>query len=131
MSAISRSYAATLLNSALRTDTLYLALFLTDPGPMGGGLEVSGGGYARTAITFGPPAVEVMAEFPEGVEACSNNAMVTFPTATGTWGDVAYWAVFDASDNMLFYGPFTRYIPVRSIGGTILIPPGELKVALG
>lgn len=130
MSALSRAYATTLLNTALRSDTLYLALFLTDPGPTGGGVEVSGGGYARTAITMGPPAIEVMPEFPEGVEVCSNNASIMFPTATGSWGSVAYWAVFDANDNMRFYGPFTRYLSI-GVGGTILIPPGELKVALG
>ena len=36
--------------------TAYVALYTSAPGPTGGGTEVSGGSYARTACTFGAAA---------------------------------------------------------------------------
>lgn len=68
--------------------TVYCALFTAAPADSGGGTEVTGGSYARTAITFGAPS-------PAGT--ISNSAAVTFPTATAGWGTVTHFAVFDAS----------------------------------
>ena len=56
-----------LLEAALRAvsytspATVYVALYTAAPGPTGGGTEVSGGSYARTACTFGAASnVEVI-----------------------------------------------------------------------
>lgn len=78
-----------LRNTALTSPTVvYLALFtaVTDA-EAATGTEVSGGSYARTAITFGSPSNGVV----------TNSAAVTFPAATGNWGTVTHAAIFDAS----------------------------------
>lgn len=44
---------AVLVNTAYTSPaTVYVALYTATPGPSGGGTEVSGGSYARTACTF-------------------------------------------------------------------------------
>lgn len=74
----------------------YLALFTTAPSEAGGGTEVSGGAYARQAVTFGNPSSGTM----------KNSAEIVFPTATASWGTVQAWALFDAATSgaMLWYG---------------------------
>lgn len=68
--------------------TVYVALFtaVTDA-EAATGTEVSGGSYARTAVTFGAPSNGVF----------TNSGTVTFPTATGSWGTVTHFAIFDAA----------------------------------
>lgn len=78
-------------NSALTSPTtVYCALFtaVTDA-EAGTGTEVSGGSYARTAITFGAPS--------NGVS--TNSSAVTFPQASASWGTVTHFGIFDASTN--------------------------------
>jgi len=71
--------------------TVYAALYInngvgsTDEDK---GQEVKGGGYARTAITFGAAS---------GGQV-SNSADVTFPTATADWGTIGYIGIKDASN---------------------------------
>ncbi len=67
--------------------TVYAALFtaVTDA-EAGTGTEVSTGGYARKAITFGAPS--------NGVS--SNSASVTWTASGANYGTVSHWAVFDA-----------------------------------
>src|SRR5688572_4610014 len=68
----------------------YVAFFLDDPGESGVGTEVSGPGYARAEVGnddgnwSGPGG---------GVK--SNLAQITFPEATGGWGEITHWALFD------------------------------------
>ena len=91
-----------LLNHVLRNTaftsptTVYVALFTATPGEAGGGTEVSGGSYARQAVTFAAPASGIVA----------NSGAVTFPTATANWGTITSMAIFDAVTvgNMLYYG---------------------------
>lgn len=80
--------------------TVYVALFTTTAttGELEAGTltnEVSGGAYARQTITFTAPT--------DG--SGSNNAAVTFPTATANWGTLRYAAYMDASTagNVLSY----------------------------
>lgn len=77
--------------------TVYIGLFLDEPGDDASGTEVSGDGYAREVITFSASA--------DG--EASNDAAVNF-AATGDWGEVTHWALFDAvsSGNMLIHAPF-------------------------
>jgi hypothetical protein len=77
-----------LRNTSLTSPTtVYLALFTAvSDAEAATGTEVSGGSYARTAITFGAPS--------NGVT--TNSAAVTFPAATGNWGTVSHCAVMDA-----------------------------------
>lgn len=83
--------------------TVYLALFKSPvtPAELEAGTltnEVTGGAYARQAVTFGAPSS------PGGVT--TNSAQVTFPTATAAWGTVTHYAIMDALTvgNVLIYG---------------------------
>lgn len=75
---------------------VYAALFTVAPTQSGGGTEVTGGSYARVAITFGAPS--------NGV--ATNSGSVDFPTATAGWGTVVAMAIFDNSvgGSMLYFG---------------------------
>jgi hypothetical protein len=95
-----------LLNATLRgvayiaPSTVYVALFTSDPTDTGtGGTEVTGGAYARQAITFNAPTAG----------SASNSADVLFPIATAAWGTITHLAFFDAATagNMLYSGQLT------------------------
>jgi hypothetical protein len=95
-----------ILNEVLRATnyapptTVYVALFTTATNKNGGGTEVSGGSYARQAVTFGAPGAGV-----DGRKV-ANSAEVTFPVATANWGTITHCAIFDAASggNMLYQG---------------------------
>lgn len=91
-----------LRNTALTSPTtVYAALYTAAPTDAGGGTEVSGNAYARTAITFGAPSGGVV----------SNSAAVTFPTASGgNWGTIVAMGVFDALTvgNLLYWTTITN-----------------------
>ena len=105
MAAMSNYLENALINAVLRNTsytsptTVYAALFTSDPTDAGSGTEVSGGSYARKAITFGAPS--------NGVSV--NSGSVEFDQATGNWGTITHFAIFDAvsSGNMLFHGALT------------------------
>lgn len=92
--------------------TLYFALFTAAPSDTGGGTEVSGGSYARVAVTAGltqmagtQAAGSTTASSGTG-GTTSNNATITFPAPTGNWGAITHMALFDASTsgNLLVWG---------------------------
>lgn len=76
--------------------TVYMALFTAAPSDAGGGTEVSGNNYARTAITFNTAASG----------ATASAADITFPTPSGTWGACTHFGIFDAATNgnLLYWG---------------------------
>jgi hypothetical protein len=113
---------ATLRNTSYTSPTtVYVGLFTTDPTDAGTGTEVAGGSYARTAVTFGAPS--------NGV--ATNNADVTFPTATGSWGTITHVGVHDASTtgNLLYHASLTTSKTVGS-GDVFKISSGNLSVTL-
>jgi hypothetical protein len=64
-----------------------VALYTTTPTDSSAGTEVTGGAYARQAVSFtrsGTSPTQV-----------ANSAQIEFPTATANWGTVAGAAVFD------------------------------------
>ena len=63
MAALSNTEAASLLNESLRSGTVYIGLFLTDPTAGATGQEANGGGYARKVITFGVPSNTIPSNF--------------------------------------------------------------------
>lgn len=99
--------------------TVYVALFTAAPADAGGGTEVSGGGYARQAVTFGAPSNGVF----------TNSADVVFPTATANWGTIVAFALFDAptAGNMLIYGNLSASKTVNS-GDQFRFPAGQLSI---
>ncbi|AJY07963.1 hypothetical protein SB768_08120 [Burkholderia sp. SIMBA_043] len=70
--------------------TVYVALFTTTPTmPAGaGGVEVSGGAYARQPITWTVTG--------SGPATANNSALVTFPTATANWGTIMGAGIYDS-----------------------------------
>ena len=116
-----------LINAVLRNTsytspaTVYVSLYTTDPTDADSGTEVSGGSYARTAVTFGAPS--------NGVS--TNSADVTFPTCTVSWGTVSHIGIHDASTsgNLLFHTPLDTSKTIDS-GDIFKITTGNLSVTL-
>jgi len=99
---------------------VYVALFTTATGDGGTGTEVSGGGYARQAVTFGEPT--------DGVG--DNTGAITFGPATEAWGTVTHCALYDAETggNMLMHDALAAQ---KAIGDTdeFEFADGELDAA--
>ena len=116
-----------LINATLRNTTytsvatVYVSLWTTDPTDAGSGTEVSGGSYARTAVTFGAPSGGVT----------TNSADVTFPTATGSWGTVGWIGINDAlsGGNLLYHTALDTSKTITS-GDIFKISTGNLSVTL-
>lgn len=116
-----------LLNATLRGQaytsptTVYLALFTSDPTDTNTGVEVSGGAYARQAITFNAPS--------NG--SASSAADVLFPIATAAWGTITHIAIFDAATggNMLYSAPLTTSKTIAS-GDQLKVAAGDVTVSL-
>ena len=116
-----------LINATLRNTTytsvatVYVSLWTSDPTDAGSGTEVSGGSYARTSVTFAAPS--------NGVT--TNNADVTFPTATASWGTVGWIGINDAasSGNLLYHSPLDTAKTIDT-GDIFKISSGNLSVTL-
>ena len=98
----------------------YVGLMTAAPGETGPGTEVSGGAYARVAVTFGAPSGG----------AISNSGAVNFPTPTGNWGTIVGFGIFDAetSGNMLYYGDITPNKTINT-GDTVTFPVGDIDIS--
>ena len=74
---------AVLVNTAYTSPaTVYVALYTATPGPSGGGTEVSGNSYARTACTFSAASSG----------SITNSADCTFPAGDRSMGhDCLFW----------------------------------------
>lgn len=105
--------------------TIYVGLSTADPGDNGAGLsEPSGNGYARTPTAAG--------DWNAAAAGLLDNAtIITFDAATGDWGTLTHFALFDAavSGNMLAHGALTQAKTIGS-GDTARIPAGDLHVTL-
>jgi hypothetical protein len=108
--------------------TRYLGLFTNTSGNAAANLEngtlsdeVSGGAYARKAVTFAAAS--------GGTSATS--ATVTFDTATANWGTITHVAVMDAatSGNVLFWGAVTTPKTIEN-GDTFQVSSGNLTISL-
>ena len=108
-------------DSVTRPTTWYVGLFTSDPTDTGAaGTEVSGGSYARTAVTFSVTG-----------DTASNTAAVEFPAATATWGSVTHIGVHDASSggNMLVHAALSTAKTIAD-GDVFRIPTGDLDITL-
>lgn len=108
-------------NTAMTSPTtVYLALFTASPTDAGGGTEVTGGGYARQAITFGAPS---------GGQV-SNSAALNFTATGANFGTVLATAIFDAATagNMLAWDGISS--SVINDGDTLQFPIGNIIVSL-
>jgi len=100
--------------------TIYLAMGTADFTAAGLSVELSGSGYARTAITFGA----------ESARAITQNAVVTFPTATGDWSQATHYAIFDAATtgNIMAFGQLDTARTVLS-GKTLSVAASECVIS--
>ena len=95
--------------------TLCFGLHTSATTDAGGGAEVSGGSYARKAVTaslanFAGTQAAASTTASSGTGGVtSNNGLIDFPAPTANWGTVTHWSVWDASTggNMLFHGALT------------------------
>jgi hypothetical protein len=127
MAEMSNYLENSLINATLRNTsytspaTVYVALYTTDPTDADTGTEVSGGSYARTAVTFGAPS--------NGVS--TNSAAVEFPTCTSSWGTITHIGIRDASTsgNLLYHTALTTS-KVIDVDDIFRITTGNLSVTL-
>lgn len=107
---------ATLRAQAIGTPvTWYVALYTVCPTDSTAGTEVSGGAYARVAVTAGLAAFSGTQGAGTTLASTgtsgtvSNNAAWTFPTPTAGWGTVVCWGIADAATagNIWIYAPLT------------------------
>jgi hypothetical protein len=113
---------ATLRNTSYTSPSVvYLGLYTSDPTDADTGTEVTGGSYARQAITFGAPS--------NGVT--SNTAAIEFPQATANWGTVGWIGIKDAltSGNLLYHSPLDASKTIQN-GDIFKVAIGSLSVTL-
>ena len=102
---------------------LYLALFQTDPSDTGtAGTEIAYTGYARQTISFTTPTASGA-----GL-SMQNDALITFPEATGNSGTVTFVAVMDSltGGNMWLYGQLDQPLAIQS-GVSPVFRAGSVK----
>lgn len=90
--------------------TVYVCLFTSSPGDDASGTEVTdANNYSRQAETFTDPS---------GAGATENDGVLTFPTATGTWGDITHFGIYDSSThgagNQLFWGALDSSVNITT-----------------
>lgn len=99
---------------------VYLALYTSAPSDGAAGTEVSGGGYARQAITFGAASGGAM----------SNTAAVEFTASGANFGTVVAIAICDAASggNLLAWDAIAS--ATVDVGDTISFPIGDIDITL-
>jgi hypothetical protein len=95
----------------------YVALFTTMPTAGGGGVEVSGGSYARQIGAFTVPV--------NGQSVSASD--IVFPLATAPWGIVLGYGLYDASmgGNLLYFNTLSTSRNVL-LNDQIRFPAGQL-----
>jgi len=118
-------YLSNSLIDSIITDnpSLWLAAFTAAPTKSGGGTEVTGGSYARVEMDS-----DVIFDGATDSEDASTD-VVTFPTATGSWGTVVAIGVYDASTsgNLLMYAAVSPGVPIGN-GDEYRFPIGNLII---
>jgi len=133
MAALSDFLEAALLNHVFRTTnytkpvTVYVALFTAAPADAGGGTEVTGGAYARQALT----SADATWAAPGVAGLIDNVAAITFPVASAAWGTITHLGLFDALTvgNLLMHGALTASKIIGN-GDQFVIPIGNLDLTL-
>ena len=102
--------------------TVYLGLSTADPLDDKSGLaEPSGNGYARQAIAFSAASARAIIQ----------NGAVNYGQATGAWGTITQWGLFDAltNGNMLAHGQLSTSKVVNT-GNTPSVATIEVQVSI-
>ena len=98
---------------------VFLSLWTSDPTDDGSGTELSGSGYVRKDINFGAASSGV----------ATSSGVVTFDTASGSWGTVSHIGIHDAvsSGNLLFHGALSASKTIGS-GDVMQIANGAITI---
>ncbi len=123
---LSNTYETTTLNwlfttgAVTRPTTWFIALYTVAPTDSTAGTEVTGGSYARQAVTMTITG-----------DTASNSATVEWPAASASWGTVVAAAIMDASTggNIITYGTLTASKAIGS-GDVFRFPAGDFDVTL-
>lgn len=98
---------------------VYVGLSLASFNDDNSGTEITGNNYARVVASFGVAASGTT----------SNSSAIEFAAATGSWGSVSHFGIFDAASagNLLIHGAFTTAKTIAS-GDILKIPTGDLDI---
>jgi len=99
---------------------VYLGLSTASLNDDASGTELTGNNYSRKAITFASASSGSIA----------SNSAVEFDSATGSWGTVSHWGIWDASSsgNLLFHGAFTASKSIAT-GDILKVASGSLTIS--
>lgn len=99
--------------------TVYVGLSTGSFGDDNSGTELTGNNYARVSAAFSAAASGTT----------SNSAAIEFAAATGSWGSVSHFGIFDAASagNLLIHGAFTTAKTIAS-GDILKISTGDLDI---
>lgn len=120
MTAFSNYLENALIDHVFRTGTypkptnVYVGLLTAAPDDTGGGTEVSGGSYARVAVSSDDASWKGTHGNATGASSgtggtISNAAAVNFPAPTANWGTITHFGIYDASTagNLLTHAALT------------------------
>lgn len=99
--------------------TVYIGLATASFADDNSGTELSGNNYSRVSAAFDAAASG----------ATDNTSAIEFAAATGSWGTVSHFGVFDQSSggNLLIHGAFTTGKAIAS-GDVLKISAGDLDI---
>ena len=97
---LSTSGETTVLTALLASR--FVSLHTASPGNTGAS-EVTGGAYARQSATF--------TQAGNNPTVASNSGIITYPTATASWGTVTHFGLWSAASGGTFYGYGTVTTP--------------------
>lgn len=99
--------------------TVYIGLATASFADDNSGTELTGNNYSRVSASFDAAASGTT----------DNSAAIEFAAATGSWGSVSHFGIFDAasSGNLLIHGAFTSAKTISS-GDVLKIATGDLDI---
>lgn len=117
---------------------VYVGLYTAAPSDAAGGTEVTGGSYARQAVSSaltswaGTQSAGSTTASTGTSGTTSNNAVITFPTPTADWGTCTHLGIWDASTsgNLLFWNSLASSRTVNSGDGALSIPISNLSIQI-
>jgi len=102
--------------------TVYVGLSTGSFNDDNSGTELTGNNYSRQSVSFGAASSGT----------ASNDAAVEFSAATGSWGTVSHFGLFDASSggNLLIHGALTASKVIES-GDILKLAVGDMDITAG
>lgn len=118
--------------------TWYVGLLTAAPSDSAAGTEVSGGSYARVAITSsmsnwaGTQGAGTTATSSGTGGTTSNNGAITFPAPTANWGTVTHLGLYDAptAGNLCFQNALTASKTVNNGDAAPSFPAAALTLQI-